>query len=357
MWHLECSPCSGTQNRAPRGCLRCCRAARIKTARLAFALTLLLFFSSRRRHTRYWRDWSSDVCSSDPFAPGGKEKGPYIRHQPPFVLQLFLEPGAFPVPEDGSQHFENGDIFMDNGRNRIGKREVALPHILIDHRLSPAVFFSLNASRLPGWDRSLLFPLKRALQKRLCCALVKIAHDHHGHGFRFIVGLVVLPDIRALDGPDCLLVAYDGSAVGLAVIGQREEFLEQFPLGIVFPHFNLFQYHFSLFFNLIFRKRGVKHGVHQERHALLKGELRHHDVVHRVVVRGKGIHASPERLDPGGHFIGLHRLGALEYQVLDKVGNTRLSERLVAAPHLHPDLNGHHTGAFSLLEETTQSLI
>src|SRR3712207_2642224 len=24
-----------------------------------------VFFSSRRRHTRYWRDWSSDVCSSD----------------------------------------------------------------------------------------------------------------------------------------------------------------------------------------------------------------------------------------------------------------------------------------------------
>src|SRR3712207_4626902 len=23
--------------------------------------------SSRRRHTRYWRDWSSDVCSSDLF--------------------------------------------------------------------------------------------------------------------------------------------------------------------------------------------------------------------------------------------------------------------------------------------------
>src|SRR3712207_5382156 len=30
------------------------------------------FFSSRRRHTRYWRDWSSDVCSSDLFGiPGG----------------------------------------------------------------------------------------------------------------------------------------------------------------------------------------------------------------------------------------------------------------------------------------------
>src|SRR3712207_6939644 len=28
-------------------------------------LDIFFFFSSRRRHTRYWRDWSSDVCSSD----------------------------------------------------------------------------------------------------------------------------------------------------------------------------------------------------------------------------------------------------------------------------------------------------
>src|SRR3712207_8309927 len=32
----------------------------------------VFFFSSRRRHTRYWRDWSSDVCSSDlgSYVPG-----------------------------------------------------------------------------------------------------------------------------------------------------------------------------------------------------------------------------------------------------------------------------------------------
>src|SRR5438445_10188572 len=30
------------------------------------------FFSSRRRHTRYWRDRSSDVCSSDLFSSGHK---------------------------------------------------------------------------------------------------------------------------------------------------------------------------------------------------------------------------------------------------------------------------------------------
>src|SRR3712207_6935707 len=31
--------------------------------------TDLFFFSSRRRHTIYWRDWSSDVCSSDLIKP------------------------------------------------------------------------------------------------------------------------------------------------------------------------------------------------------------------------------------------------------------------------------------------------
>src|SRR5438445_4521879 len=32
---------------------------------LFFFVFFFFFFSSRRRHTRYWRDWSSDVCSSD----------------------------------------------------------------------------------------------------------------------------------------------------------------------------------------------------------------------------------------------------------------------------------------------------
>src|SRR3712207_6267538 len=38
----------------------------IRTFQVAFLVCLcFFFFSSRRRHTRYWRDWSSDVCSSD----------------------------------------------------------------------------------------------------------------------------------------------------------------------------------------------------------------------------------------------------------------------------------------------------
>src|SRR5690606_40361716 len=31
----------------------------------ACTMFLFFFFSSRRRHTRFSRDWSSDVCSSD----------------------------------------------------------------------------------------------------------------------------------------------------------------------------------------------------------------------------------------------------------------------------------------------------
>src|SRR5690606_40127439 len=31
-------------------------------------LSVFFFFSSRRRHTRFSRDWSSDVCSSDLFS-------------------------------------------------------------------------------------------------------------------------------------------------------------------------------------------------------------------------------------------------------------------------------------------------
>src|SRR3712207_3986391 len=38
---------------------------RIKVDGPTQAVVVSCFFSSRRRHTRYWRDWSSDVCSSD----------------------------------------------------------------------------------------------------------------------------------------------------------------------------------------------------------------------------------------------------------------------------------------------------
>src|SRR5690606_40715423 len=43
-------------------------------------LNFLFFFSSRRRHTRFSRDWSSDVCSSDLHLDANQE-----------LLPLFLD--------------------------------------------------------------------------------------------------------------------------------------------------------------------------------------------------------------------------------------------------------------------------
>src|SRR5262250_631019 len=40
-------------------------------------ITVYFFFSSRRRHTRYIGDWSSDVCSSDLGASHARALGPH----------------------------------------------------------------------------------------------------------------------------------------------------------------------------------------------------------------------------------------------------------------------------------------
>src|SRR5437870_9062188 len=48
------------------------------------------FFSSRRRHTRWPRDWSSDVCSSD-----------LIKQRVPVVRWQLLFPDFYEFPELG----------------------------------------------------------------------------------------------------------------------------------------------------------------------------------------------------------------------------------------------------------------
>src|SRR3989442_2405034 len=55
------------------------------------------FFSSRRRHTRCGRDWSSDVCSSDLVTPEnwGKAIGAYVRTLvTPSPFDAYLEGNA-----------------------------------------------------------------------------------------------------------------------------------------------------------------------------------------------------------------------------------------------------------------------
>src|SRR6266542_4649863 len=51
------------------------------------------FFSSRRRHTRCYRDWSSDVCSSDLPREGAREAGRDGRAEPDDVRRDEPRPG------------------------------------------------------------------------------------------------------------------------------------------------------------------------------------------------------------------------------------------------------------------------
>src|SRR2546430_1965608 len=63
------------------------------------SVQLLFFFSSRRRHTRFDCDWSSDVCSSDLL--GGAGNSIKVPHG-------HVEVSVFPVRSDRTGHLHDG---------------------------------------------------------------------------------------------------------------------------------------------------------------------------------------------------------------------------------------------------------
>src|SRR5258707_8562254 len=85
-------------------------------------LFIFFFFSSRRRHTRYWRDWSSDVCSSDLFDSGRYEvvmwytKTESKRDTYTFNLDAVRTPAKYP----GKKHFKGPKAGQFSG-NPLGK--------------------------------------------------------------------------------------------------------------------------------------------------------------------------------------------------------------------------------------------
>src|SRR3712207_8700405 len=56
-------------------------------------MSTMIFFSSRRRHTRYWRDWSSDVCSSDLTIAFNRKLGAGFFGGEGFILQRITGDG------------------------------------------------------------------------------------------------------------------------------------------------------------------------------------------------------------------------------------------------------------------------
>src|SRR5207302_6696074 len=67
------------------------------------------FFSSRRRHTRFSRDWSSDVCSSD-LLPAGKCMTKFVQQHNTKQGQIFeCCPDWIVIPLREPCHFKRSD--------------------------------------------------------------------------------------------------------------------------------------------------------------------------------------------------------------------------------------------------------
>src|SRR5260370_32178886 len=70
---------------------------------------IFFFFSSRRRHTRFKCDWSSDVCSSDLATEGALQNGDYlVQERVPTARETFPA-----LTEDGRIEFSEQLVDLD----------------------------------------------------------------------------------------------------------------------------------------------------------------------------------------------------------------------------------------------------
>src|SRR5215510_5601076 len=92
-------------------------------------LFFFFFFSSRRRHTRWPRDWSSDVCSSDLEGNLGRDR-PQKREraQKPRKLRRALQPRRHDVA--ARDHADGVAAFEVVGGKRGAERDGALEAVL-----------------------------------------------------------------------------------------------------------------------------------------------------------------------------------------------------------------------------------
>src|SRR5690606_40674670 len=88
---------------------------------------VLFFFSSRRRHTRFSRDWSSDVCSSDLVRRIIKVEGPvvggYVHSNNKIASVVALTAGNEELARDIAMHVAavNPRIGKRSEERRVGK--------------------------------------------------------------------------------------------------------------------------------------------------------------------------------------------------------------------------------------------
>src|SRR3989442_15726532 len=78
---------------------------------------IVFFFSSRRRHTRCGRDWSSDVCSSDLHEgdppEGGNHAGEARAERPSPVVEVHPAEDPLEAPGDGEDPEDVARVVVD----------------------------------------------------------------------------------------------------------------------------------------------------------------------------------------------------------------------------------------------------
>src|SRR5215217_8496105 len=142
------------------------------------------FFSSRRRHTRYWRDWSSDVCSSDlhlnnagSALPPAPVLDAVIEH-----LRLEAEIGGYEAAADRADRVEHT---YDAIARLIGAQPDEIAVVENATRAWDMAFYSL---KLQAGDRILTtnaeyasnyIPM-RQVADRTGAAVVVVPDDEHG---------------------------------------------------------------------------------------------------------------------------------------------------------------------------------
>src|SRR5207245_3996247 len=82
---------------------------------LFFLMFSFFFFSSRRRHTRCYRDWSSDVCSSDLFLAfcAQAQKLVFEDDHRPIVANRGSRQSFGVIGSRRNDHFETGNMSQD----------------------------------------------------------------------------------------------------------------------------------------------------------------------------------------------------------------------------------------------------
>src|SRR5699024_6065833 len=83
-----------------------------------YSVVVVVFFSSRRRHTRSKRDWSSDVCSSDLFKDVYQIDGGIVRYGEKYGNEGLWEGSMYVF--DKRMHHEFGAGVNDPGFIQLG---------------------------------------------------------------------------------------------------------------------------------------------------------------------------------------------------------------------------------------------